>query len=201
MSYEVVGSEPAYDGKVFSVRVDSVRMPDGSVKPRDVVRHPGAVGVVALDDDGRILLIRQYRHPVGSSLLELPAGILGVDTEPGRLAAARELAEEAGLRADRWDVLVDAWTSPGMSDEAVRVYLARGITDAPDSDFERVDEETDLQPRWVRLDEAVAMALAGTLTNSLCLLGVLATAAARGEEFRGLRAAGAPWPARPDRAG
>ena len=113
--YEVKSSEQVYDGAIIEVRRDDVVMPGGKTASRDVVVHPGAVGVVAYDDEGRILLLHQYRHPVRQRLWELPAGLLDVAGEPASTAAARELAEEAGIAASRWDTLVDTFTSPGMT--------------------------------------------------------------------------------------
>lgn len=199
--YEVVSSRRVHQGPVVSLDVDEVRMPDGQVRVRDVVRHPGAVGVVALDGQDRVLLLRQYRHPVGRYLLELPAGLLDVENEPASLAAARELAEEAGLQARDWHVLIDAWATPGGSNEAFRIFLARDVAPAADDGFERVDEEADLQPHWVPLAEAVDRCLNGEITNSLCLLGVLGAWRARERGYDSLRPAGAAWPERPDHQG
>ena len=113
--YEVVGSETVFKGRVLTVRVDDVRMSDGSVAKREVVAHPGAVGVVALDGAGKIVLVNQYRPPIGARLDELPAGLLDVPGESALACAKRELFEEAGLAADEWNVLLDLHTSPGMT--------------------------------------------------------------------------------------
>lgn len=169
-------------------------MPDGAVVARDVVEHPGAVGVVALDADGRVGLIEQYRHPVGERLWELPAGLLDVFGESALAAAARELGEEAGLTAGRWDVLVDMLTSPGMTDEAIRVYLARDL-----QEVERppgAHEEADLRLAWVPLTDAVTRVLAGKIRNGMACVGLLAAAQAQREGFVHLRAAEAEWPDR-----
>ncbi|HEV7936119.1 MAG TPA: NUDIX hydrolase [Actinomadura sp.] len=195
--WEVVGSTERFVGHVFRVRTDQVRMPNGDameVVTRDVVVHPGSVGVLALDDDGRVLLIRQYRHPVGYLLWEAPAGLRDVEGEPLWKTAERELAEETGYRAERWDTLVDTFTSPGMSDERQRVFLARGLSEIPpdEIDFDRVHEEADLPAVWVPLDEAVAMVLAGELHNPTAVTGILAAHVARANGFRGLRAPDAP---------
>ncbi len=197
--YEVRTSEQVFSGGIISVERNLVSMPGGGESYRDVVRHPGAVGVVAYDTKDRILLLQQYRHPVARRLWELPAGLLDVAGEPARTAAARELAEEAGLTADRWDTLVDTYTSPGMSDEAIRIYLARGLTDIGRP--EGHDEEAELEPEWVALDEAVSRVMQGDITNAMAVAGILATAQARTRDFAGLRAEGAAWPARPGHAG
>ncbi len=197
--YEVVRSIPRFQGRVLGLRTDEVRMSDGTVAARDVVEHPGAVAVVALDEQDRIVLVRQYRHPVGRFLDELPAGLLDVDGEPALVAARRELAEEAGLAAATWRTLVDVHTTPGGSDEAVRVFLARDLTPASAPGFVLEDEELQLTVSRVPLPEAVAGVLAGDITNSLAVAGILATAAVAGAEESGLRPADAPWPGRPGR--
>jgi 8-oxo-dGDP phosphatase len=181
-------------GRVIDVRTDEVAMPDGSTALRDVVVHPGAVGIIALDDSGRVLLIQQYRHPVGRLLWEPPAGLLDNPDEAPLDAARRELYEEAHLQARRWEVLLDVFTSPGSSDEAVRIYLARDVSAATGPRFAGQHEEADLPTRWVPLDEAVRAAQDGALHNPLAVLGVLAASAAAREAFAGLRPAESPWP-------
>ena len=198
LSYAVQSSERPFSGRIISVRVDQVTMPDGSTSPRDVVEHPGAVGVVALRDDGAVHLVRQFRHPVRAYLEELPAGLLDVDGEPALSAARRELAEEAGLEADDWAVLADVRTSPGASDEAVRVYLARGVRELPGGRPPAEHEEQDMTGRWVPLDDAVAEVLGGQITNALAVVGLLAARTALRDGAR-LREAEAPWDARPGR--
>ena len=192
--HEVLESVRVFDGRVIAVRKDEVSMPGGSTSQRDVVEHPGAVGIVALDEQDRVLLVTQYRHPVRRRLDELPAGLLDVDGEDPLAAAQRELAEEAGLAAQDWAVLVDALTSPGMTDEAVRVYLARGLSEVERDVQEH--EELELTSRFEALDDVVEQALAGRLENAMALLGVLAADRARRDGFTGLRPADAPWPAK-----
>jgi ADP-ribose pyrophosphatase len=198
--YEVESSEEVYEGAIIAVRRDQVAMPGGKSASRDVVVHPGAVGVVAYDESGRILLLHQYRHPVRQRLWELPAGLLDVEGEAASKAAQRELAEEAGIAAARWDTLVDTFTSPGMSDEAIRVYLARDLRELEEQ-HERVDEEAELEPHWVALGEAVARVMRGDITNAMAVAGILAAAVAERDGFAGLRPASAPWDARPAHAG
>jgi ADP-ribose pyrophosphatase len=183
-------------GRVIDVRSDVVEMPDGTTATRDVVVHPGAVGIVALDDAGRVLLVHQYRHPVQQRLWEPPAGLLDIAGEDPLEAARRELFEEAHLRAGRWDVLLDAFTTPGMTDEAVRVYLARDVSAADGAKYAGENEEADMPTRWVPLDEAVEAIVAGRLHNPMAVMGLLAAARARDSGFAGLRPADAPWPAR-----
>lgn len=192
--HSVVSSETVFSGRVISLRRDIVTMPEGSTSQRDVVVHPGAVAVVALDGD-RVLLVTQYRHPVCRRLEELPAGLLDVAGEAGLVAAHRELAEEAGYEAGTWHVLVDALTSPGMTDEAIRIYLARDVRECPRQVQEH--EELEMTSRWVALDDAVGMALAGELENATAVMGVLAASEAVRRRFAGLRPGDAPWSARP----
>lgn len=198
-SWQVRGSQHHFDGGVISVRTDSVVMPDGGTAQRDVVEHPGAVGVIALDADDRILVIRQYRHAPGRLLWEPPAGLLDVSGEPPLVAAQRELFEEAAHRAEEWRVLVDGFTSPGFTDEAYRVYLARGLREvAVGERHVGRHEEADLQVGWLPLDECVRLVLAGRLHNPLLIAGALAAWAARsGSGYDALRPGGDPWPERP----
>jgi 8-oxo-dGTP pyrophosphatase MutT (NUDIX family) len=200
-NYELKSSEQVYDGAIIKVRRDLVGMPGGREAMRDVVAHPGAVGVVAYDDHGRILLLSQYRHPVGERLWELPAGLLDIDDEPASQAAKRELAEEARISADRWHTLADTYTSPGMTDEAIRIYLARGINELADDKHESLDEEADLETEWVPLDDAVFRVMQGEITNAMAVVGILAAAHAKQSDFERVRAVDAPWPARPGHVG
>lgn len=194
-AYEVLTSERPFTGRVVSVRRDVVAMPGGVSGTRDVVEHPGAVGVVALRGD-EVLLVAQYRHPVGRRLEEIPAGLLDVHGEPALASAQRELAEEAGLEAGTWHVLLDVLTSPGMTDEAIRIFLARDVR--PCARPVQEHEELELTSRWLPLDAAVRAALAGDLENATCVLGVLAAAEAARSDFADLRPANAPWRARPE---
>ena len=195
--FSVESSESVYKGRIMGLRVDEVRMPGGGTATRQVVEHPGAVAVLALDDAGQVVLIRQYRHPVGEWLIELPAGLLDVPGEAPWQSAARELVEEAGLRAARWDTLVDLRPSPGLSDEAIRVYLARDLTDVAEADRHvGTDEETDLGVHRMPLDDAVAAIFTGAIENSAAVAGLLAAAYARDRDGAPLRPADAPWAAR-----
>ena len=180
--------------RVIDVRSDDVVLPDGSTATRDVVVHPGAVGIIALDAADQVLLVQQYRHTVSQLLWEPPAGLLDEPGEDPLVAAQRELFEEAHHRADRWHVLVDAFTSPGMTDEAIRIYLARDVRPADEPRYEATDEERDMPVRWVSLTEAVDGVLAGRLHNPMAVMGLLAAAYARDAGFAGLRPADAAWP-------
>jgi ADP-ribose pyrophosphatase len=169
-------------------------MPDGDVSVRQVVEHPGAVAVVALDEAARILMIRQYRHPVGRLLWELPAGLRDVDGEPLLATAERELLEETGYRAQDWLVLADFFTSPGITTERIRMFLARGLTLVPESEREYIPqhEEAHLLVEWVPLEDAVARFLAGDLHNGVTGVGILSAYAASEIGFTALRRPDAP---------
>ncbi|HWF70807.1 MAG TPA: NUDIX hydrolase [Mycobacterium sp.] len=170
--FETASSETLYTGKIFALRRDQVRMPGGKVVTRDVVEHFGAVGIVAMDDDGKIPLVYQYRHAFGRRLWELPAGLLDVRGEAAHLTAARELQEEAGLQASTWQVLVDLDSTPGFSDESVRVYLATGLSDVDRP--EAHDEEADMTLQWYPLVEAARKVFSGEIVNAIAVAGILA---------------------------
>ena len=180
-------------GPIVTLRADQVQMPDHEVADRQVVEHPGAVAIVALDEAGRVLMIRQYRHPVARRLWELPAGLRDVSGEPPLMTAERELLEETGYRAGNWRVLIDYYSSPGISTESIRVFLARNLTAVPAAqrDFVPRHEETQLQIGWVALDGALAAFMAGDLHNGVAAVGILSAYAARVSGFAGLRRAGA----------
>lgn len=194
--HEVVASQVVWNGRIVDMVKDHVIVVEGQEPVvREYTRHPGAVAVVVLRGESggeEILLERQYRHPVQASLWEIPAGLLDIPGEDPRVAAERELAEEADLVAKRWDVLVDYFTSPGGSTEPLRIFLARDLR-AADEVFDREDEEATMEYAWVRLDDALTMVLDGRLHNPSAVIGVLATHAARGRGWSGLRPADAPW--------
>jgi 8-oxo-dGTP pyrophosphatase MutT (NUDIX family) len=196
--YAVVKRTERLRTSIFRIVTDEVVMPGGHTAARDYMVHGGAVGVVALDENDRIVLVHQYRHPVRRYLWELPAGLLDVEGEPPVQTAARELAEEADLRAARWDLLVDVHTSPGCSTELIRLYLARELSEVPaDQRHSREHEEAGMTLAWFDLNEAVVMALAGEITNAACLVGVLATAEARRRDWATLRPVDEPMPRAP----
>jgi 8-oxo-dGDP phosphatase len=197
-AYEVVGSQTKFRGHVITLRVDDIRMSDGSVAAREIVAHPGAVAVVALDDDGKVVLVNQYRPAVRARLDELPAGLLDVDGESALAAARRELAEDTNLVADEWHVLLDLLSSPGMTDEAVRIYLARGLH-AASGNFAAEHEELTMRVSREPLTETTRRVLGGAITNATAVAGILAAVHSRATGWRDLRAPDAPWPARPGR--
>jgi ADP-ribose pyrophosphatase len=175
--YAVVASEPVYEGRVITLVRDTVAMPGGATSVREVVRHPGAVAVVALDDDGNVVLLRQYRHPVGGYLWELPAGLRDEDGEPPLETAKRELAEEVTLAAERWSLLTTTYSTPGFCDELVLIYLAEGLSrvDSPEG-FTVEHEELDMEIQRVPLDDAVQRVFDGDIRNSAAVIGLLAAA-------------------------
>lgn len=194
-AHEVLASEQHFAGRLFTVVTDEVTMPGGGTARRDYLRHVGAVAVVAIDPDDRVVLIRQYRHAVRRRMWELPAGLIDVSGEHPDAAAARELTEEADLVAGRLDLLVDVHTSPGFSNEVVRVFLARELTPVPDERrHDRREEEAEIQVSWHDLDAAIAMIFAGTISNGPAVAGLFAAARARDEGWATLRPADTPLP-------
>jgi 8-oxo-dGDP phosphatase len=187
-------SEVVYHGAVWDIRRDRFDYGDGEIV-REYVDHTGAVAVLACDDADRVLLIKQYRHPIGARDWEIPAGLLDGDGELPLAAAQRELGEEADLAAGRWDLLTEFFTSPGGSNEAVRVYLARGLS--PTDTYGRTAEEADIETRWVDLDTAVTAVLERRCANAILANAVLAAAASRARGWTSLGDARARWPRHP----
>lgn len=190
----VLSSEVEFHGHVWDVRRDRFEYGAATIT-REYVDHTGAVAILALDDEDRAMLIRQYRHPIARRDWEIPAGLLDIDGEDPLVAAKRELAEEADLEASDWSLLSDIFTSPGGSSEAIRIYLARGLTVT--SAFDRTEEEAELETRWVSIDDAVDAILARRLGNSILGIAVLAAHASRQRGWASLGDADAAWPERP----
>ncbi|HEY2079057.1 MAG TPA: NUDIX hydrolase [Streptosporangiaceae bacterium] len=192
--WPVAGSVVLARARIVTLKQDDVQLPDGELVVREVVEHPGAVAIVAIDEADRVLMIRQYRHPVRSMLWELPAGLRDVPGEPPLETARRELLEEAGYQAGDWHELADYLSSPGISTEQVRVYLARNLTVVPAGQHEyvRQHEEAYLTVAWVPLAEAVRAVLAGDLRNGVAIVGILSAYAAHTAGFRALHPAGEP---------
>ncbi len=201
--FAVSDSETLHVGRILAVRLDQVVMPGGGVARREIVEHPGAVAILPLHDDATVVMIDQYRYAVGRRLRELPAGLLDTAGEDPVSTARRELVEEVGCTAQDWSVLVDVVSSPGFSDEAVRVFLARGLTEIgrPAGDD---DEEADLSVVRVPLADAVRQVLAGEIVNASTVAGLLAAQAVLAGTAQP-RPVDASWPDRPtrfaDRAG
>jgi ADP-ribose pyrophosphatase len=171
----VVRSTQRFHGRVWDIRTDIVDLGDGEQVERDVVAHPGAVGIIAVDENQQVLLVRQYRHPVSAMLWEPPAGLLDVAGEDPLAAAQRELFEEAGYRAARWSVLLDVFMSPGGSGESVRLFLAQELTAVAEAErFLGEAEEREMIARWVPLEQVAAGLFSGELHSPLCVMGILA---------------------------
>lgn len=195
--FAVSDSETVYVGRVLAVRLDHVVMPGGRVAQREIVEHPGAVAIVPLHDDASVVMIDQYRHAVGRRLRELPAGLLDTPGEDPVATARRELVEEVGCTAQDWSMLVDVVSSPGFSDEAVRVFLARGLTEIG-RPAGGDDEEADLSVVRVPLADAVRQVLAGEIVNASTVAGLLAAQAVLAGTAQP-RPVDASWPDRPTR--
>ncbi|HEY3905654.1 MAG TPA: NUDIX hydrolase [Streptosporangiaceae bacterium] len=193
-SWPVTASNLLAKSNIVNVKRDTVQMPGGEEADRDVVEHPGAVAVLALDENFSVLLIRQYRHPVGRLLWEIPAGLRDVPGEPLIKTAQRELLEEAGYLASDWHVLADIYTSPGISSERLRVFLAKDLTYVPDAERDYIPdhEEAHLMVEWAPLDVVVARFLAGELHNGVTAVGVLAAFAVLNGKVAELRGTDAP---------
>jgi ADP-ribose pyrophosphatase len=183
--YRLLDRETVFEGPVISLYRERVAMPGGGDAVRDIVRHPGAVAVAAVDDADRVVLVRQYRHAFGEHLWELPAGLCDAHGEPPADTARRELAEEAQLAAGRWSLLATTYSSPGFSDEVVLVYLAEDLTDADRPDgFVVEHEEADMTVERVPLADAVQWVFDGRIRNSSAVAGILAAAQARSTGVR-----------------
>lgn len=201
VAWPVESSESIFEGNVLSMTREHVRTPSGELLDREVVGHPGAVAILALDADENVVLLRQYRHPVGHELLEIPAGLLDVAGEDPWHAARRELAEETGLAASEWNVLADIATSPGGNREVVRIYLARGLTPSPRPDgFVVEGEEAHMSVGRAAAEAVRDAVLAGDVANPALSVGILAWFSA-GRDATRLRPADSPWPMRERRAG
>ena len=189
----IVSSDIVFQGKIWDVRRETFDY-NGQQITREFVDHTGAVSVLAVDDEERVLLIKQYRHPIRAREWEIPAGLLDVADEDPLEAAKRELAEEVDLAAASWSVLSDYVTTPGGNNEAIRVYLARDLTET--DAFAREDEEADIEKRWVPLDEALDAVVARRIQNPSLVVAVYAAAISRSRGWSTLGAADAPWPQR-----
>jgi 8-oxo-dGTP pyrophosphatase MutT (NUDIX family) len=192
--WPVTASAELARGSLIRVRNDTVQMPGGTTAGREVVEHPGAVAIVALDDASALLMVRQYRHPTGHLLWEIPAGLRDVSGEPPQQTAARELGEETGYRAGHWHQLADIYSSPGFSNERIVIFLATDLSPLPagQQGFVREHEEASMAVAWVPLAEAVAAVQAGDLHNGVTALGILSAYAALGLAGGALPRAG--WP-------
>ncbi|MEB4613809.1 NUDIX hydrolase [Leucobacter sp. M11] len=188
----VLDSELLKRGRVWDLRRDRFALGSGTELVRDYVDHTGAVAVLAMDDADRVLLIQQYRHAVGVRDWEIPAGLMDVPGEPALLGAQRELAEEADLAAAEWHLLLDVMTTPGGSSEAIRIFLARGLSPV-EHDYVREGEEAEIVTRWLSLEDAVAAVLDRRVQNAITANAVLAAYASRAGGWASLGDAASPW--------
>ena len=174
---QVVETEIVHSGRYLEFRVDTIERADGSRGTRDVVGHPGAVAVLALDARGRLLLVRQWRIPAGQALLEIPAGTLDIEdggTEDPDVAVRRELEEETGHRATTWRRLASFWTAPGFASELMHLYLATGLDGVADDDDRLTpDEDERLELSRVTIDEALVLVDTGVIGDAKTILGIL----------------------------
>ncbi|WP_052460055.1 NUDIX domain-containing protein [Tessaracoccus massiliensis] len=199
MKWPVYSREVLGTGRVSSFVEEEIETPSGETIARQFITHPGAVAVVAWrEETDEVAVLRQYRHPVGMELVEIPAGLLDVDGEDWLLGAQRELAEEVELAADRWDVLIDITTTPGSSEESLRIYLARDVRPAARPDgFVLEGEEAHMTWEWVPRQDLVDEILAGRCQSPSLVSGVLAFETARlSGRLEELRPADAQWPIR-----
>jgi 8-oxo-dGTP pyrophosphatase MutT (NUDIX family) len=195
--FAVSGSDTLYVGRILALRLDQVVMPGGRAVAREIVEHPGAVAILPLHDDASVVMIDQYRHAVGRRMRELPAGLLDTLGEDPVTTARRELSEEVGYTARDWSVLIDVVSSPGFSDEAVRVFLARGLVEVG-RPAGADDEEADLSVVRLPLADAVCQVLAGEIVNASTVAGLLAAQAVLAGTAQP-RPLNASWPDRPTR--
>ncbi len=195
MAADVLSSEVVYRGNVWNIVKDRFQLGDDQIS-REYMSHTGAVAILAMDERDRVLLIKQYRHPIRMRDWELPAGLLDIVGESPVLAAQRELAEEADLVAETWHLLGEFSTSSGGSNEVVRIFLARGVSAAPEV-FSRTEEEAGIEVRWVPLDDIVDSVLSRDLQNSILMVGALMASASRARGWHNLGAGDAPWPWHP----
>lgn len=176
--YRVVDSKRVFEGKVVTVRLDQVEMPDGNVAIREVAETTNAVAIVAIDDRDRVCLLRHYRHPQGGFVWELPAGRLDVENEPPLETAKRELREEAKLQSDAWTFLTESISSPGFATERIHLFLAEHVT-AIESDFDAEDEESGLIVEMRPFDQALADIDAQKIIDGKTINGLLLAARRR----------------------
>ncbi len=172
----VVERQVIHRGRYLEFRVDTIERADGTGGTRDVVGHPGAIAVIALDADRRLLMVRQWRIPAQQAMLEIPAGTLDIHdgvTEDPDLAARRELEEETGHRATTWRKLSEFWTAPGFATELMHLYLATGIAGADGDDRLTPDEDERLELSHISIPDALAMVDAGEIRDAKTILGVL----------------------------
>ncbi len=167
MGEEILHGEYLYRGKILSLKVNEVRLSNKSIAIREIVEHPGAAVIVALDDQQRVLMVRQYRSAAGKELLEIPAGTLNSGEDPA-LCATRELKEETGYHAAQWEPLGYLYPSPGFSTEKMFLYYARQLTQAAASP----EEDEEITVEWVPLAQAMDMIESGEILDAKTIIGI-----------------------------
>ena len=170
----VLSRREIYSGRVLRLEVDDVREPNGATGIREVVRHRGSVAALPVHDDGRVVLVQQWRHPVGALMWELPAGLMNAGESPAE-GAARELEEETGLRAARVEPIADFYTTPGFCDERMYVFRATGFTQVPP----RPDDDEEIEVKTCTLEEALEMVRTGQIREGKTLVALLLEAQRR----------------------
>lgn len=173
-AWPVASTTPRYESSYLNVRTDVIVDPTGGQHERVVVQPRGAVAVLAIDEDARLLVVEQYRHPVGARLLELPAGTLDVEGESALAAAERELIEEGDVVAATWEEMLRLTATPGYSTERWRLFRATDLSPVPHHErAERHAEEADLEQWWMPLDEAVQAIFDGRISNALAIAAIM----------------------------
>ena len=181
-AWVVASTTQRYSSPYLSVRTDVIVDPTGEHHERVVVQPRGAVAILALDEESRVLLVEQYRHPVGARLLELPAGTLDVEGEPALAAAQRELIEEGDVSAATWEEILELWSTPGYSAERWLLYRATDLSPVPhEARTERHAEEADLEQWWMPLDDAVDAIFEGRISNALAIAGIMSEVVRRSQ--------------------
>jgi len=170
----VLSVTPGFQGRVVQVNVERVQLPNGNIADLDVIHHPGGAAIVALDEQGQVCLLRQFRHAANGWLWELPAGKID-NREPPLQTAQRELEEEAGYQASQWSSLGDLVSSPGVFTEVIHLFLATGLRHVG----AKLEEHEVLEVHWKPLDEAVRMACSGEIRDGKSLVGIFRAAALR----------------------
>jgi ADP-ribose pyrophosphatase len=195
IDYSVTERKNIFTGYVMDLRQDTFDFA-GETLTREYIVHPGAVAVIALNHEGAMLLVQQYRHAQGQIMFEPPAGLLDEPAEDPLECAKRELFEETGYLASKWEVLLDFANTPGGSSEQIRIYFAQGLTLHENGRPQGGDEEKDMPVSWVPVSEVLSAIGAGLVTNAALVVGTLALVTALAEPEIMLRPANSGWPAR-----
>lgn len=185
LGFRCVGEHEVFEGHVFRVARLEITDPDGEGFEREVVRHPGAVAVVAVDDEGNATVVRQLRAPLGAAVLEVPAGTCDVEGEELEETARRELGEEAGLTARRWERLGAFYNSPGYSDQLTTLFLATGLEDRPDQAERAGAEERWMSVERVALRDVERLVASGEVRDGTTIIGLLLARSALARHERG----------------